>query len=200
MLDELIEAIGADGAARKYGVIDRQQYYAPDWDWGFVLDREALYAGVDALLAAGESGTVTAEYDYISSVLQYYGCENTFIEISIANQYMWYYVDGQLLVETPVVTGCEANGDGTNKGVFFVKYLDEGAYLSGGSSNRGPGYHVDYWIPFDGNIGLHDAQWVTEFGGDIYLENGSHGCVNTPLEAMKTIFMNCERFCTVVVH
>ncbi len=204
LVDGVIDAVGGDGAARKYGVIQRDEHYWDEaWDDGFILNRQRLYAGLNALFAAGKSGTVTAEYDYTSALMAHYGeevPEGTYIEISIANQYMWYYVDGQLLVETPVVTGCEANGDGTNKGVFIVKYLDEGAYLSGGSSNRGPGYHVDYWIPFDGNIGLHDAQWVTEFGGDIYLENGSHGCVNTPLEAMKTIYMNCERFCTVVVH
>ena len=28
----------------------------------------------------------------------------------------------------------------------------------------------------------------TAFGGDIYITNGSHGCVNTPLDAMKKIY------------
>lgn len=202
--DEIIEQLGADGTRRKYGVIDRDEYYYDEsWDKGFVLQRETLYSQLDALLSMGKDGTVVAEYDYTTCFIQHYDhpwVGDTYIEISIANQHMWYYVNGQLLVDTPVVTGCVADGDDTRKGVFYVKYLDERAFLSGGSTNRGGGYWVDYWMPFDGHIGLHDAQWVTEFGGDIYLENGSHGCVNTPLEAMKIIFENTERFCTVVVY
>ncbi len=199
-LDRIIEEIGADGIARKYGVIGRDEYYYHDWEKGFILDRESLYSQVDALLKAWMDGTVTAEYDYISSVRRYYDLYNTFIEISIENQYMWYYKYGQLVVGTPIVTGCVATGDETRKGVFSVAYLEQSTYLSGGSTNTDGWFYVEYWMPFDGNIGLHDAQWVTEFGGDIYLTDGSHGCINTPLEAMREIFYNCERYCTVVVH
>ena len=38
--------------------------------------------------------------------------------------------------------------------------------------------------------GLHDASWRSNFGGDYYLYAGSHGCVNTPEDAMKTIYDN----------
>lgn len=50
--------------------------------------------------------------------------------------------------------------------------------------------HVEYWMPFDDQIGLHDSSWRTEYGGDIYLTDGSHGCVNTPLDAIATIYNN----------
>lgn len=200
MLDGAIEVAGGDGVARKYGPIGREELHYNEWDKGFILDREALYQGVDALLAAKSAGVVTAEYDYTSSVSEAYGFGNTFIEISIENQYVWYYKNGALIVETPVVTGCIATGDETNTGVFQVYGRYRNAYLSGGNTNTGPGYRVKYWIPFDGNIGLHDADWVTEFGGDIYLENGSHGCVNTPEAAMERIYVNCAKGCDVVVY
>ena len=51
---------------------------------------------------------------------------------------------------------------------------------------------VNYWLPFNNNIGIHDAGWRTEFGGQIYLTNGSHGCVNAPYEVAEKIFQNIE--------
>jgi lipoprotein-anchoring transpeptidase ErfK/SrfK len=47
---------------------------------------------------------------------------------------------------------------------------------------------VTYWMPFYGNIGVHDASWRHSFGGEIYKRVGSHGCVNAPLYLAKIIF------------
>ena len=60
--------------------------------------------------------------------------------------------------------------------------------------------HVDYWVPFDGQIGLHDSSWRDEYGGDIYLTDGSHGCINTPLEAMATIYDHLTVGTIVIVY
>ena len=49
---------------------------------------------------------------------------------------------------------------------------------------------VTYWMPFNGGIGLHDATWRGSFGGNINQSDGSHGCINLPLEAAKTIYEN----------
>ena len=108
------------------------------------------------------------------------------MEISLDNQYMWYYVDGKLLVETPVVTGNIAAGDDTRRGCFRIASMTTDTYLVGPTWND----HVEYWMPFDDQIGLHDSSWRTEYGGDIYLTDGSHGCVNTPLDAIATIYNN----------
>ena len=45
-------------------------------------------------------------------------------------------------------------------------------------------------MPFNGGIGLHDANWRKTFGGTIYKTNGSHGCVNLPPAVAKTIYEN----------
>ena len=47
---------------------------------------------------------------------------------------------------------------------------------------------VSYWMPFNGNIGLHDADWRASFGGTLYKNNGSHGCVNLPPKAAQLIY------------
>jgi lipoprotein-anchoring transpeptidase ErfK/SrfK len=47
-------------------------------------------------------------------------------------------------------------------------------------------------MPVNGDIGIHDATWRSNFGGEIYKTNGSHGCINTPYEAMKTLYDKTE--------
>ena len=55
-------------------------------------------------------------------------------------------------------------------------------------------------MPFNGNIGLHDATWRKDFGGDIFLKDGSHGCVNLPPEKAKEIFTTIEKGIPVIVY
>ena len=47
-------------------------------------------------------------------------------------------------------------------------------------------------MPFNGGIGLHDSNWRSTFGGDIYKTNGSHGCINLPTDAAKLIYETVE--------
>ena len=62
---------------------------------------------------------------------------------------------------------------------------------------RGPGYAspVKFWVPVKGGIGIHDASWRKEFGGDIYQTAGSHGCINTPKDKMEELYdMRTDRY------
>ena len=47
-------------------------------------------------------------------------------------------------------------------------------------------------MPFNCNIGIHDASWRGSFGGSIYKTDGSHGCVNAPEYLAKKIYENIE--------
>jgi hypothetical protein len=121
---------------------------------------------------------------------------NTYVEINISKQQLWFYKDGRLLIQGPVVTGNPHRGYATVLGAYMVNYKQKEATL------RGPGYEakVTYWMPFFGNMGLHDASWRHRFGGDIYLRNGTHGCVNAPLYLAKTIFENIDEGTPVVIY
>ena len=146
-----------------------------------------------------EDVVVTPTYDYTwywKNVYSRSRLGDTYIEISLDNQYLWAYKDGELIVETPVVTGNVANRDDTRRGFFRVAYKETDLNL------RGPTWddHVDYWMPFDGEIGLHDSSWRDVYGGDIYLTDGSHGCVNTPLEAMRKIYRTFDSNDVVIVY
>lgn len=121
---------------------------------------------------------------------------DTYVEIDIPNQVMTYVKDGEVLVTTDVVTGASW-GYPTPPGYYKVENKDTNCWLSGEDYN----VHVDYWIGFIGyQIGIHDADWRTKFGGENYVKNGSHGCVNTPKAAVQVIFDNIEPGVPVLVY
>lgn len=113
---------------------------------------------------------------------------NTYVEINITRQHLWFYKEGKLITQGDIVTGNPNRGASTVVGTYMLNYKQNGATLSG------PNYEaeVTYWMPFYGNIGIHDASWRYSFGGEIYKRNGSHGCVNAPLYLAKIIFDNIE--------
>lgn len=108
----------------------------------------------------------------------------SYAEVDLTNQHMYFYYEGELLLETDFVSGDVATGHATPEGIFAVTFTARDRIL------RGPDYEsfVHYWMPFYGGYGMHDAMWRKVFGGKIYLNNGSHGCVNLPLEKAETIF------------
>lgn len=120
----------------------------------------------------------------------------TYIEIDMKEQKMFYFEEGEVKLETDVVTGCIRKGMGTPEMVCYVYNKKEDAIL------RGEDYrsHVNYWVPVYGGIGIHDATWRNKFGGEIYIGNGSHGCINTPLEKMEELYAMIEVGIPVVVH
>lgn len=109
---------------------------------------------------------------------------DTYIEVDMTQQKMYYYEKGELLLETDVVTGNMRRHMGTPEGVNFVYNKQKDRIL------RGPGYAspVKFWVPVKGSIGIHDAGWRKEFGGEIYQTAGSHGCINTPRDKMEELY------------
>lgn len=120
---------------------------------------------------------------------------DTFIEVSLDEQHLWYYVDGEVYVDTPITSGSLAHG-GTDPRVVYVYTKIPNKWLNG------PTWHnfVKYWVAIQGSIGIHDASWRKEYGGQNYIYNGSHGCINTPLEAMEKIFDKVEIGTPVIVY
>lgn len=120
---------------------------------------------------------------------------NTYIEIDITEQKMYFYLDGECLVDTDIVTGNLRRKNGTPAGVFYVYGKARNRILRG----RDYASFVNYWVPVYKSIGIHDASWRKEFGGEIYKTNGSHGCINTPKANMKIIYENVEIGIPVVI-
>lgn len=110
--------------------------------------------------------------------------DDTYVEIDLGRQHLYLYVDGEIVLESDFVSGNASRGWSTPAGVFGLTYKTRNAVL------RGENYAtpVSYWMPFNGNIGMHDATWRSSFGGDIYRTNGSHGCINLPYEKAQIIY------------
>ena len=127
---------------------------------------------------------------------------NTYLEVDISAQHMWYIVNGQIALETDVVTGMKGVND-TPTGTYSILEKVKGKYLRGRIVNGKPLYitWVDYWMRVTwSGIGFHDAGWQPTFGADRYVGNGSHGCINMPPAKAAELFKMLSIGCPVVIH
>ena len=104
---------------------------------------------------------------------------SSYVEVSIEHQHAWVYIKGKLKLETDCVTGVPNKERMTHPGCHHIVAKQRDRYL-GTMAVQGYHTHVDYFMPFNGGEGLHDAPWRGAFGGSIYKSGGSHGCVNLP--------------------
>ena len=164
-------------------------------DYGWVINREATTAALIQAIQEGQNITTEPVYLYRGMDRSINDIGDTYVEICIVTQTMWCYKDGQLVVETPIVTGNDAAGFQTPSGSVWAidgKKPDAQFTLFN--------VKVDFWLPFNGDCGIHDLASRTEYGGDIYLTNGSHGCVNTPHDAAEKVFNAMEIGYPVIVY
>ena len=164
--------------------------------YGWKINREGE---TEALLNNITQGAVIErEPIYKQRALSREGNEigDTYVEINITRQHVWFYKEGKLVIQGSVVTGNPNRGNATVLGVYMLNYKQKNATLTG------PDYEakVTYWMPFFGNMGLHDASWRSRFGGEIYKRRGTHGCVNAPLYLAKTIYENIEEGIPIIVY
>lgn len=121
---------------------------------------------------------------------------NTYIEVSIGQQHVWHYVNGALCCETDCVTGMKGQHD-TPIGVFYVSEKINGKYLKGDDYKT----WVNKWMRLNNQgIGLHDAYWRGRFGTDLYITNGSHGCINLPKRYAYNLYDEISVGLPVVVY
>lgn len=111
---------------------------------------------------------------------------NTYVEVNLTAQHLFMYKEGQKILESDFVSGNVSKGYTTPPGLFGLTYKQRDATLKG----QGYASPVKFWMPFNGGIGFHDASWRNTFGGTIYKKSGSHGCINMPYAAAKTLFEN----------
>ena len=166
-------------------------------DYGWCMDQDATVVALLNALADGYQGTMEPEYLYTAKSRDTNDIGDTYVEICISQQRMWCYQYGTCIVDTPVVTGNPNKGNATpSGGVWAIDAMKQNAILVG------EGYQspVDFWMPFNGDVGIHDMQTRAYFGGTIYLTNGSHGCVNTPYEQAQTIFNTVSVGTPVIVY
>lgn len=172
------------GKNRMFRTSDGRELELRSGAYGWRTNREAE---VEALIAAVQNGEILEkepEYSFTAAQSGKDDIGSTYVEIDLGKQRLYLYVDGEVVLESDFVSGNTSRGWNTPAGVFGLTYKTKNAVL------RGEDYEtpVNYWMPFNGNIGMHDATWRGTFGGEIYQTNGSHGCINLPLENAKIIY------------
>ena len=143
-------------------------------DWYFVMTNEYEFGYVHK--------------DYIKDL------DSTYVITDIGNQRLYIYNGEELLFTIPVTTGKDSTP--TDLGLYKIYAKETDRYLVG------PGYRsfVNYWMPYNGGEGLHDASWRKVFGKEDYKYNGSHGCTNIHPEQANEVYNNVEIGTKVLVH
>lgn len=170
--------------------------------YGFVIDGKAER---EQLLADIQAHAETKREPIYARRAKNYG-ENdigdTYIEVDLTAQHLWYYKEGKLLLDSSFVSGTYHNKSRrTPAGSYYLYYKQRDTVLRP-APNRDGSYAyqtpVKYWMPFNGGIGFHDADWRGRFGGTIYLYSGSHGCINLPVSFAGQLYENIEADCPVI--
>lgn len=165
-------------------------------DYGWWMDTDATTEALVEAILNKESTTLEPVWRQEAAVLGA-GAKgdfgNTYVEVNLTAQHLFFYKDGQLVIESDFVSG---KNDATPTGTYSLTYKERYATLEGENYSS----PVSYWMPFSGNVGLHDASWRTSFGGTLYKSGGSHGCVNLPIETAKTIYQNIPDTAAIIVY
>lgn len=154
---------------------------------GETVDTDALYNDILSCIDSRTSGDRDAPYsEELRGTTDLGG---SYVEVDLDGQHLWVYRDHELMAEGDICSGDVATGCATPEGLYTIKSMETDRWLNGAD------YHdwVSYWMPFNGGIGIHDATWRSEdkdFGGEVYLKTGSHGCINTPLGLAQQIYEN----------
>ncbi|MEE0693830.1 MAG: L,D-transpeptidase family protein [Lachnospiraceae bacterium] len=175
--------------ARDFTAHEGRTIHYESSDYGYQIDRDAeaqqliqdIYANT-----AVEREPVYAVKGYKRNGRD--DIDGTYVEANLTQQHLWFYIDGELVVETDFVSGLPRDGRETATGVFMIPYKKSPETLTGDTWEE----EVTYWMPFHDGQGLHDAPWRNEFGGNIYQSSGSHGCINLPPAAAAVIYENMQ--------
>ena len=120
-----------------------------------------------------------------------------FVLVDLSEQRAIFYKNGMRVLADNCVTGDAKKGYHTTVGIHQITFKDTNRTLKGSYGEA----FVKYWMRFTaGGQGLHDAGWRRNFGSQIYVSNGSHGCVNLPPETAATIFANSYVGMPVIVE
>ena len=162
--------------------------------YGWKIDVAGEVQALAALIQAGPAaGPVDREPVYAMTAASRTAPDwgNTYAEVDLTGQHVYMFQEGNLVWDAPCVTGNISKNYDTPAGIYSLTYKEKDRILRGAKKADGTyeyESHVDYWMPFNGGIGFHDATWRSKFGGTIFQTSGSHGCINLPPEKASVLY------------
>lgn len=187
-LYKLAEHYDTYGKVRDFATSSGGKIKIGGGDYGWKVDIKKEKSILIAAIVNGQTITREPEYSQKGVLHDINDIGRTYVEIDLTKQHLWYYNDGALVAHGDVVTGNMNRGYKTPEGIYSLKYKVRNAVLKGVNYRAS----VSYWMPFNNDIGIHDAPWRTQFGRDIYLTRGSHGCINVAFSLAETLFNNID--------
>ena len=159
------------------------------------LDSDALLQMLLRQLMSGQSAVLDAPVGCYRGGARF-DLGDTYVEVDFDNQQLTFFKNGKMLLNSNVVTG-RLRGRETPTGLYYSHNKLRNCTLTGSDFC----VFVKYWISIIYDvIGFHDASWRTEFGGDCYVNDGSHGCINVPEENMRILFANLDDGTPVLMY
>ena len=181
---------------REFTTHDKKTILVHGGYYGWVIDTETETEELYELLSKKKSFTkepACKRHGY--TLCEQNDIGSTYVEIDLSNQHVYYYQNGRLKWDSDCVSG-QTPGHKTPGGLYGLTYKKTHATLIGEDYET----PVAYWMPFNGGIGLHDANWRGKFGGEIYTYNGSHGCVNLPVDKAAELYEYVEAGMPIVCY
>ena len=180
------------GTDREFYTTSGRTVYVYGSAYGWKIDQDAETAQLISEIQSGTQTTRDPVYSMTANTRGYNDIGSTYIEVDLSAQHMYYYQDGVIIFDSDIVSGNMSYSDRqTPSGIYTLYYKKSPDVLRGQKKEDGKyEYEVDvqYWMPFNGGIGFHDAPWQPYFGGDRYLANGSHGCINLPSDSAAVLY------------
>ncbi len=184
------------GKKREFKTTGGETITISEGAYGWWMNRAGEAEALVELIRSGKSEERTPLYHAQAAQYGENDIGDSYVEIDLTSQHLWVYKDDQLVEETDFVSGNVSRGYNTPVGIYGITYKERNTTL------RGANYasKVSFWMPFNGNVGMHDASWRSSFGANIYLTNGSHGCVNLPSKKAEVIYGYVEQGEPVIVY
>ena len=174
--------------------------------YGWSIDEDTEFTALTNSIKNGE--VVTKEPAYYQTAASHSAQDwgDTYAEVDISAQHMWYISGGSVVLETDVVTGEPIPEKETTLGVYDIleKSLNKTLVGEDNPVTGKPIYEtpVSYWMRVTwSGIGFHDAIWQPAFGGTLYRDGlGSHGCIYMPLDMAAALYNVISVGTPVIVH
>lgn len=180
------------GTQREFHASSGRTVYVYGSAYGWKIDQAAEADQLAKDIRSGAQTTREPVYSMTANSRGYNDLGSTYIEVDLSAQHMYYYQNGSIIFDSDIVSGDMRYSDRqTPEGIYTLYWKKSPDVLRGTKRPDGTYEYetpVTYWMPFNGGIGFHDASWQPYFGGDRYLNGGSHGCINMPPASAAVLY------------
>lgn len=202
---DLSKKINNIGTTRTFTLANGRRVTVSGGNYGLKLNQDKEVEGLLKDIADSKHETRTPVTSGVQASTSNNGLGNTFVEVDLTKQHMYYVKNGSVVLQSDCVTGKDTDPDRrTPAGTYYLYFKQRDRVLRGTRNPDGTWPYetpVSYWMAFNQGIGLHDASsWRSQFGGNIYINNGSHGCVNLPTNIAAQLYNSITVNTPVVVH